>query len=257
MIFLDMRDGSDKLLEPLRKAGLPVEPASPQLRGGDLFFVGRGNAGAELSIGIEHKTVDDCVNSMRTQRLQGHQLPAMRAAEEGQKPLYDIAYLMIQGELITDASGHLARYTGRRTLRSLGMSMSEFRKRVINLHLNGGLNPIFTKNQHDSVEWIRDLYRAWTDKALDEHTSHLAIYQPPTLVPLSQFEQTIASLPDVGIKVARASKRAFTHPRTGQPSIRRAINASAKEWAAVETEKDGKLRKFGLAKAERLVEVLE
>ena len=256
MVFVDMRDGSDKLLEPLRRAGLAAEPAIPQLEGGDLFFVGRGEGGKDVTVGIEHKTVADCVSSMRTQRLQGHQLPAMRGAEEGKKPLYDYAYLMIQGELIVDSSGDLCRYSGRKRLISLGMSASEFRKRILVLHLCGGLNPIFTRNQHESIEWIRDLYRVWTDQDLDQHKSHMAIYVPPTIVPLSQYETTIASLPEVGIKVAKASKRVFTNHVNGKPSIRRAINASVKEWAAIETEHKGKLRKFGNSHAERVVEAV-
>lgn len=251
-----MREGSDKLLDPLRKAGLSVEPAVPQLTGGDLFWIGRGEGGRDVTVGVEHKTLADCVASMRTGRLQGHQLPAMRGAEKGQKPFYDFAYLMVQGELLVDDKGQLVRHTGRRTVRPLGMTVSEFRKRILVLHLCGGLNPIFTKNQHESVEWIRDLYRVWTDCALDEHKSHLAIYQPPTIVPLSQFEQTIASLPEVGIKYAKAAKKVFTNG-AGKPSIRRAINARVEDWAGIESIKDGKSRKLGVKHAERIVSAIQ
>jgi ERCC4-type nuclease len=82
VLFVDPRSGSKELVRPLTKAGLPVD-ASTQLEAGDLFFVGRGDKGAATTIGIEHKKVADLIASLRTGRLQGVQLPGMRAAEAG------------------------------------------------------------------------------------------------------------------------------------------------------------------------------
>jgi ERCC4-type nuclease len=102
----------------LSKAGLPVD-ASTQLEAGDLFFVGRGDKGAATTIGIEHKKVADLIASLRTGRLQGVQLPGMRAAEAGATPLYDYAYLMVEGEITWNEQGKLTRRVGARAFREI------------------------------------------------------------------------------------------------------------------------------------------
>lgn len=247
MITLDMRLGSEKLLEPLRKAGLPVEEANPPLPAGDLMWIGRGEQGAPLVIGIEYKHLSELISSLRTDRLAGYQLHAMRAAEEGQKPLYDVAYLLVEGEVIYDERGQLLRRSSRQTFKPLGMNIDEMRKRLISMHLCGGLNLIESRNQRDSVQWIKSLYHSWTDKDLDEHRSHLALYEPPPLVPLTKFERTVRTLPGVGLQFAKGAEKTFK-------SIRRAINASGREWANIESENDGKTRKLGQAKAEKIVD---
>lgn len=257
MIFVDPREGSKALVAPLRNAGLTIDD-TVELPGGDLYFDGRGEKGAYVSIGIEHKTVGDLVNSLRTQRLQGHQLPEMKGVDEdGIGPLYDFAYLLIEGDLLYDARGMLQRFTSRRTTKPMGMTISELYKRLNVLHLRGGLNYVFTRNQRDSIRWIEATYHTWTDVALDEHKSHIAIYTPPTLTKPTQFEKTIKSLPDVGGQVVKAAKRAFVN-HEGKPSIRRAINGSVAEWAGLVTvDNKGKSRKFGTSKATKIQEAIQ
>jgi ERCC4-type nuclease len=212
--------------------------------------MGRGVGGAPLSIGIEHKTISDLVSSLKTNRIQGHQLPGMLAAEEGESPLYDLAWLCVEGEWLYDTRGMLQRRIGKSKFRPLGMTIDEVFKRLTVMHLCGGLNWVSCASRHDTVKWISSLYHALTDKDLDEHKSHLGIYRAPTLVPLSQFQDTISTLPHVGGRVSKAAERQFG-------SIKRAVNASAKEWAAIETvTKKGQKRKFGILHAQKLVEVV-
>ena len=148
----------------LQKAQLPVEWADPQLEFGDLFWVGRGEKGASLSIGVEHKTVTDLVNSLRTARLQGHQLPGMRAALEGEKPLYDVAYLIIEGGLVYDRNGRLLRRKGRRDFVPMegGFTIDELLKRVNVMHMCAGLTPVWSVDRAFTIAWIRATYRSWT-----------------------------------------------------------------------------------------------
>lgn len=245
MIFVDPRDGSCDLVQPLKKIGLPVDDGT-YLDSGDLWFVGRGTDGIGLNIGIEYKHLSEMINSLRTNRLSGYQLHAMRAAEEGERPPYDVAYLLVEGELIYDDRGQLQRRASKQTFKPIGMSVSEMMKRLTVMHLLGGLNLLWAKNQRDSVQWINALYHTWTDKDLDEHKSHLALYEPPALVPLTKFERTVRTFPGIGLSFVKGAERKFT-------TIRRAANASIREWSAVESDGE-KSRKLGQSKAERVVE---
>src|SRR4051812_5465590 len=91
MLLVDPRAGSVNLIEPLRAQGLEV--VETHLESGDVGFIGRGEGGVPVHIGVEYKTLSDCISSMRTGRLEGHQLLGMRA----DPPLYDFAYLLIEG----------------------------------------------------------------------------------------------------------------------------------------------------------------
>ena len=96
MIFIDSRVGSAPLEKPLRAAGLDVELTT--LPFGDLAFQGRGEKSAPVDIGIEFKMLGECIGSMRTGRLQGHQAPGIAAS-------YDFRWLLIQGEILFDKKG--------------------------------------------------------------------------------------------------------------------------------------------------------
>lgn len=209
--------------------------------------MGRGQASAPVNIGIEHKTVGDLVSSVSTGRLQGHQLPGMRA-DDGGRPRYDFSWLVIEGALIYDRNGVLQRKGSKGQHRPLGMTVTELHKRLLTMHVCGGLNPIWLPDRSATVQWISAFYHFWTDQDLDKHKSHLAIYQAPALVPLSTFRRTISTLPGVGHRVSRTAEKQFK-------TIRRAVNASVTEWAALETMTDkGVPRKFGASRASKLVE---
>lgn len=260
-IIVDMREGSYKLLPALQKMGLPATEADPPLDSGDLFFMGRGEKGAPVTVGIEHKTLADLISSLRTERLQGHQLIKMRGAKEGEAPAYDFAFLLFEGELLYDAKGTLMRWTerkGRKELRPIpgGMKIGELFKRLLVLHLCGGLIPIPSHSRRDSLRWIEALYHAFTDTDLDKHKSHLAMYLPPTLVVPTQFEETVRTLPGVGMKVAKAAAKVFT--RKGKPSIRRALNANSDEWAEIVTQSDkGQQSRVGKVVAQKIIQAVE
>jgi len=251
VIFIDPREGSDKLVKPLRATGIEVDD-SVELTGGDLYFVGRGDHGAPVEIGIEYKTIPDLVSSIKTERLQGHQLLEMRGIDPATqtKPLYDIAYLLIEGELIYDAKGMLMRHTGARTFKPLYMNVDELFKRLNDMHLCAGLNYFLVRNRRDAVRWITSLYHTHTDKDRDQHKGHLAVYEPPTLVKPTKFRRTVRTFPHVGDRVARAAESTFK-------TIKRAVNASADEWAALTTcDEKGKSRRFGTSHAEGVIKHL-
>lgn len=244
MLLVDSRAGSKELIEPLEARGLEV--VEIQLESGDVAFEGRGEGGTPVQIGIEVKKLPDLVSSMRTGRLEGHQLIGMRGAEVGQEPLYDFAYLLIEGTPLV----HNGRLMERRFKRGRpelvpmkgAFSAAELFKRLHVLQLRGGLTPIWSTSLDTTVLQLEMLYRVWTDKNLDEHTSHLAIYNAPPLVPISDTRRALAALPGIGFERSAAAQRVFG-------SVHRAINATAREWAAVSINN----RKLGMAAAEKIV----
>lgn len=245
LLLIDYREGSHDLVLPLQRMGLEVEETT--LEFGDIAFTGRGEGGKPVSIGIEFKTFRECVASLRTERLQGHQLIGMRDA-------YDHCWLLLEGEMLYDKAGYLQRRAGKRLLKPLPgrMTVGEVLKRVIVLHLRGGLNPWVTQTRQDTLKWIEALYRVWTDKDLDAHTSHIAIYQAPPLVPVSPFRQAVSAWPTIGFRTSKAVEDRFGG------SLIAAACAGRATWADIDIVDDkGRSRKLGTKDATKIVAFLE
>lgn len=241
MLLVDDRAGSQDLAAPLERLGLPVELT--RLNYGDVAFIGKGAGGAEVSIGIEFKQIGELVTSLRTGRLTGYQMMGMRDA-------YDYSYLFFEGQWLYDAQGRMQRRS--RTSKALkpmpgNMTISELLKRVFIMHLAGGLNPWPTLTRQDTLSSIRDLYRTWTDKALDQHKSHLAIYQAPSLLPVSKFRVTVSTFPGLERAGSLAAEQAFAG------NLAEAVNAPVARWAAITTiDAQGKPRRLGTKLAQRI-----
>lgn len=219
MLLVDYRAGSAELLKPLQAMGLPAESGDIPA---DLAWEGRGEGGAPVMVGVEFKKLEELVQSLRTQRLQGHQLLKMREN-------FQFNYLLIEGELHYDKHGRLTKRTGARSFRPLPGSMScgELLKRLVVLHLRGGLNVVHSHSRRESLRWIEALYRTWTDTDLDAHKSHIAIYQAPTLAPISTFRGFVTRFEGLGIKTSKAVEAHFGG------NLRKAVNATKAEWMKV------------------------
>jgi hypothetical protein len=211
---------------------------------GDIAFEGRGERGKKVQVGIEFKKLSELVGALRTGRLQGHQAPGMQDA-------FDFRYLLIEGELIYDKRGQMLRRAGRKEFKPIGMGVGEFLKRINVLHLMWGLNPQWAQTRRDSLLMIEMLYRVWTDQDLDEHKSHLGIYQPPHIVPLSPFRQAVSGPLFPGISV----RKSFAVERHFRGSLRAATNASAEEWSYIEVQdKTGASKVIGMKTASKIKE---
>jgi ERCC4-type nuclease len=237
MLQIDRRQGSAELVAPLEAKGLDILETT--LEFGDVAFGGRGEHGVAVSIGIEVKQLSELVASMRSGRLEGHQLLGMREATPGESPLYDFAYLYVIGEVLYDDRNLLLERKYRRGQSSLepmhgSMDAFEFLKRIEVLQLRGGLNTRYFKDQAKLVDGIEILYRTWTDKDLDKHTSHLAIYNPPPLLPISAERSVFATLPGVGFKLSGLVAAHFDN------NIYNAFTAPVSEWADIEGIGTGK-----------------
>ena len=108
------------------------------------------------------------------------------------------------------------------------MGVGELLKRLQVLALRGGLFPIWSRVRSDSYQHIAALYRLWTDCDLDAHKSHIAIYRPPALQPISQFRTFVQSLDGISFGTSKAIEAHF------KGSIKAAVNASREEWLKID-----------------------
>lgn len=225
MIYVDTAVGSNDLVEPLRKRGLPAV-ASPIV--GDIMFMGRGPGDVPIPVCIEYKKLDELIGAIRSERLQGHQIPKMRATYG--EPGDAVLWLLIEGELLTNDRGVLLKRTGRFTTKPIpgSMTLSELQKRLFGLHFNAGLGMNLVGTRSRTLGFIEDWYRFWTDEALDQHASHKAIYTgPPPAEDATPFQVTARTLPRLGTKNVLAAEKAFGG------SLRKAFGATPTEWMQV------------------------
>lgn len=237
MLLVDYREGSKELIAPLKRAGLPA--SEDDLASGDLAWIGRGVGGEPVWIGIEFKKINDLMQSLRSNRMNEQ---ALKMQDD-----YRYRYLLIEGELSIDTQGRMlrrSRWGGTTPIPGLGAA--ELFKRVYVLHLMFGLTPIWMPTRTLVLKQIEFLYRIWTDQDMDKHKSHLGVYEGG-IVPPTGFVRTVKTYPGCGLKVAKAAEAKFR-------TIRRATNANAEEWAALETtDEQGRARRLGTANAEKII----
>ncbi len=236
MLFIDDRVGSRDLLSPLQRAGLDADLA--RLPFGDVAFAGRGVGDKPVNVGIELKVVADAIQSLRSERLAGHQVPGM-------VPMYDYRWLVIEGARRTDRQGQILLRRGQFQWTPV-MSLAEFEKRLITLEMVMGLKIRFTQTRYETVRFLCQLYRWWTDTSMDDHRSHIAVHEQPTMIPLSRFRQAVVKWPHIGIRTSLMVEETFGG------SIRRAATASVNEWAAIPVAKGG--RRLGTKHAQDVVD---
>lgn len=220
--FVDAAVGSREFEQPLLNLGLPV--SLQHLDFGDFAFSGRGANGCEVRIGIEFKKLAECVGSMRTERLQGHQVP-------GCLQRYDYTWLLVEGLPWADAAGYLRGKFGQPL--SGRMTMDEFTKRMLSLSVPVAkhfrhLYVVYTHNREDTLRFLTTLYRWWTDADLDAHKSHVAYYDPPLFVEISHFRKMVMKLPGVGMELSERIEQFFSG------DLVKLLLAAEPDWCKIE-----------------------
>jgi len=182
----------------------------------DAAFVGRGIADEPITVGIELKRVHgsnaaktDLLTSLRSGRLAGHQLGGMQA--------YDRAWLITEGLWRANDEGVVEIYErGSWTPIKSGRSsllMRDIEAQLLTITTRGGINYWHCPTPRDTVRFIATLYRWWTEKSLDEHRSHQAIYLPPpdraVFIEPSPFLKMVSCVPGVGYDKALAIEQHF------------------------------------------------
>ncbi len=242
---IDPRDGSDDLVAPMKERGVDVKVE--YLRSGDVAFDGRGEKGQPLRIGIEYKKLPDYLSSMKG-RLQGIQVPRM--LED-----YDRRYLIVEGEINYDTKGRILRRAGRHFWKPIPGQppAAEVIKKLLVMELRGGIYTVGTHNFRETLLWLYCIYRVWTDKDLDEHKSHLAIYAPDIdaalTTPLSWFVEAMSRIEGIGLTRAKALGAEFGD------SMDDLLASSLKRISETEVvDIHGNVKRLGKAAATRIYE---
>lgn len=172
-LFVDPREGSGDLLQPLKDLHLPAE--SIQLEYADVAWEGNGPRGKSM-IGIERKRLKDALNSMRTGRFAGHQLPGLVSN-------FDWVYLIVEGVWREDPDSGLLQEARRGGWVDVTVGQSRFKADELENWLTSietkyGLRVKRVDNFAQMVLTTARLYK-WWQKPWDAHRSGKVIYQPP------------------------------------------------------------------------------
>ncbi len=258
MILIDAATGSNEFEEPLRKKGLPVDVT--HLDYGDFVFNGRGEGGEPLYIGIEFKKLTELVESLRSKRFQGHQLLGLCKD-------FDRRYLVVEGDFHHDKQGRATVFRGKGQPRPIPgvVNAVALEQEIINLGTRGGCWVKTTTTRAQTLRFIEAVYRYWTDKDLDQHKSHLAVYAPDfdraLLTPTSDFRKIVTLvLPGCGLAVSKAVEDAclIQTPEGKRPSMARLFGLSEQQLAELSTKAaNGKERRLGESKAKQIKSTLE
>jgi hypothetical protein len=193
MLLVDDRIGSNDLVTPLQRLGIPAELA--RLEFGDLAFMGVGRDDVDIQVGIELKETKDLISSMRSERFSGHQLPGLQRT-------YDRVWLIVEGIWRAGDEGVLEIMAGGWRPVSLGKNRvmaSDVEQWLLTQIICGGINFWHASTRRDTLRFVAGLYHWWTN-GIESHKSHQVIYQPPpdrvALVEPSNFVKGLTGLVD-------------------------------------------------------------
>lgn len=231
MILVDPRVGSSQFRDPIsQRVNCEVLYANPQLSGGDFAFEGNGPNDKTLAIGIELKTIEDMLGSMRSDRM------ALQLAE--MNGIYDICYVIIQGQYKPDDKGNLMTLRrGGWQLLDLAYGHSKaskcFRYAELDKYINGlevRKNVIIVRStcMIETVWQIVNRYN-WWQKPWEEHSSTDPIKtQVDVMFTKPSLIRVIASnLPGIGWVRSKAVEQAFLNTHN-------MVNAPHEAWEAIE-----------------------
>lgn len=245
MILADSRTGSGELVPLFKSYGIKVE--ATKLEFGDFTWEGWGPKG-KCNVVVERKRIEDLIDSMLSNRLSGHQLPGMAA-------MYDYGYLLIEGIWRSNDEGFLEISNGGNNWRQTKYTTRAINNYSLGLTFRAGLISWKTATPKDTVSFIVDQYRMWTDKKWEEHTAHEAVYAPAEQTgafglsfirrEISLAEKLALQLPGVD-RMARFVAKQF-------PTMAAMVAAKEKDWCEVPCKtKTGKIRRLGPENARKI-----
>src|SRR5258707_476668 len=233
MVYVDKRTGSGELSNYLEMIKVPIEKT--MMAFGDFAFLGRGEGEMPVPVGIERKALPDWISSFYTGRFSGHQLPGLLKS-------YQVIYVVIEGVWKMDLQTGLVVVP--KTLKggkkawlpieangNVGLLYNDLEQMLATFEQKGGVQSWSTNSVPETCRFIKAQYRWWTDKAFDEHKSHLrfhtqfadkALAIPPTIC-----RQVAAVLPGIGWTKSLAVATHFEN------DTERMCFATTAEWAQI------------------------
>jgi ERCC4-type nuclease len=218
-----------------------------QMSFGDIAFTGLGHNSTPVSIGLEIKSLGDCISCVQSGRFAGHQLPGLIQS-------YDHIWLLIQGQykmrpkdgaLIelregrgggqywTEAGGGQRRWMWR-----------DFEGWVNSVSILGGLRVHRVATWEEGADWIKCLY-GWFQR--EGHSSTQVVYggkqlyaEQALLVRPTLARRVAKELPSVGVVRSAAVAAKFR-------TLESMVMASEKDWQTVDGLGAGTAKKIYLA----------
>lgn len=242
MILVDRRIGSEEVLPLIQKRDRAIPVELSDLPFGDFCFEGQGPNGHSM-VGIERKRVKDMMNSIRSGRFSGHQLPGMLQ-------FYQFQYLIIEGIFRPNPlNGMLEEWHGRGGWNPVCLGSIQFMYREIDQFLNTieRKTPVRVHRVSTPAETafqVVDLYKWWTDKSWEAHRAHQA-FQEDNHVEIfkpSMVRQVAALLPGIDWVISKAVDEHFHGSMTAM------LQATPDEWQGI--------KGIGPTKARSAVEAL-
>lgn len=222
MILLDRRVGSAELMPYF--GPYDVEVVEGELEFGDMAWWGEHD-NKPLVIGVERKVIGDLINSMRSNRLSGHQLPGLLTT-------YDVVYLLVEGVWRPSKEGVIeVPVKGGWRPMIQNVLYREVEHYLATLEHECGVNVIYTDSRYETAAWAVSRYKWWQKK---KHDAHKAIYVAPVEADNKRFRfskagpvETFASiLPGV-------SKKAYGFGKVFR-TIEEVVGADVKKLQEVE-----------------------
>lgn len=224
MIYVDDRVGSCELLPTLQTHRTLPDCKLKRLLAADLCFSGNGESGPCM-VGIERKRVRDMLNSIRTGRFSGEQLPKLL-------DLYEYVYLLVEGEWrVNWVTGHLETPWGGGwspvRLNKTGDHFTglELRSFLNTIAVMTPVKVIYSYDDRDTVDQVVGLHRYFS-KAWDKHHGHIALHTTPQQMLLgkaSTVRRVAATLNGVGWEKSGVVAERFV-------SVEAMVGATVKDW---------------------------
>lgn len=214
MVIVDRRGGSSgeegakKRLSALRNRGVDADLGT--LEFGDYAIAGNGPGGSTVMVGVELKTTRDIINSLRSGRLHGHQVPGMIQMYEGR------AWLVTEGIWREGRGGDFEVYLGSWQTFSAGsrtIQMKDIESWILSTVTFGGLMYWHCPLQTDTARFVGRLDHLWCDKTYDQHKTYDVIYRKPpdrmSFTEPSDFVKMVSVPEKVGWEKAHAIEKFF------------------------------------------------
>lgn len=144
-----------------------IESETAHMPFGDVSFTGNGPDGSHVSIGIELKTVQDFIGSMRSGRLLAHQLPGMFDH-------FDRRYVVIEGIYRFSRRNGLLEVPYGATWKSPNLGPQPVFWHAVEAFIVGlgelGVIVKHARTPYETAKTIEVVYRWWA-KPYEEHTT--------------------------------------------------------------------------------------
>lgn len=235
MILVDSRIGSAEVAPYITRNRVPVEKVT--LEYGDFAIEGNGKNG-KINIGIERKTLHDCLHCIDDARYTAHQRPGMLG-------LYDQSFLIVEGCWKPHEDGTLMEgfkggsFWGQCKYRSNRVMYSKLRRFLFSVSLSGVVviySRDITQTAYDLCEMFHYFSKPWSaHKSLLETQTILlpSLTGKPSLV-----RKIAAQITDVGATLSMEAEKQFRNAYT-------LINADEIDWM--------RIPKIGVKTAQQIV----